>query len=56
MRPCAIESKTAAKQLGSPMHVTLKANGGPCDGTDSCDGAGNCVDGYAPATTICPAG
>src|SRR5207247_11104703 len=29
------------------------SNGGRCDGTDSCDGAGNCVDGYQPATTEC---
>src|SRR5206468_516295 len=29
------------------------SNGGACDGTDSCDGAGNCVDGYLTATTTC---
>jgi hypothetical protein len=32
------------------------SNGGLCDGTDSCDGAGNCVDGYLAATTICRPG
>src|SRR5262245_22291400 len=34
---------------------TGTSNGGACDGTDSCDGAGNCVDGFQPATTICRA-
>jgi len=29
------------------------SNGGACDGTDSCDGANNCVDGFAAGTTIC---
>jgi hypothetical protein len=29
------------------------SNGGVCDGTDSCDGNGNCVDGFLPETTIC---
>jgi hypothetical protein len=29
------------------------SNGGACDGTDSCDGAGHCVDGYLAATSIC---
>jgi len=24
-----------------------------CDGTDSCDGAGHCVDGFKPSTTVC---
>jgi hypothetical protein len=31
------------------------SNGGACDGTDSCDGSGHCVDGFKPATTICRA-
>ncbi|HEV8200693.1 MAG TPA: hypothetical protein VGS03_11790, partial [Candidatus Polarisedimenticolia bacterium] len=31
------------------------SNGGACDGTDSCDGAGACKDGYLTATTICRA-
>src|SRR5262249_19070134 len=34
---------------------TGTSNGGACDGTDSCDGAGNCVDGFQPATTTCRA-
>jgi hypothetical protein len=29
------------------------SNGGACDGTDSCNGAGNCVDGYLASTTTC---
>src|SRR5262249_16202968 len=29
------------------------SNGGACDGTDSCDGAGKCVDGFKPSTTTC---
>src|SRR3989442_355202 len=29
------------------------SNGGACDGTDSCDGAGHCVDGFKSATTTC---
>src|SRR5262249_26890347 len=32
---------------------TGPSSGGACDGTDSCDGAGKCVDGFQPATTIC---
>ena len=31
------------------------SSGGACDGTDSCDGAGHCVDGYLAATSICRA-
>jgi hypothetical protein len=31
------------------------SNGGACDGTDSCDGSGTCVDGFSPATTVCRA-
>jgi hypothetical protein len=32
---------------------TGSSNGGACDGTDSCDGNGACVDGFLTATTIC---
>jgi hypothetical protein len=32
---------------------TGTSNGGACDGTDSCDGSGTCVDGFQPATTTC---
>ena len=31
------------------------SNGGACDGTDSCNGHGACVDGFLAATTICRA-
>src|SRR5262249_18518477 len=37
----------------STTSCTGTSNGGPCDATDSCDGAGHCVDGYQPATTTC---
>jgi len=41
----------------STTTCTGTSNGGACDGTDSCDGAGHCVDGYLTATTTCrPAG
>ncbi len=39
----------------STTSCTGTSNGGACDGTDSCDGAGACVDGYQPSTTICRA-
>jgi hypothetical protein len=39
----------------STTSCTGTSNGGACDGTDSCDGAGHCSDGYKPATTICRA-
>src|SRR5258706_10929200 len=29
------------------------SNGGACDGSDSCNGSGSCVDGFQPATTTC---
>jgi hypothetical protein len=31
------------------------SNGGACDGTDSCNGSGTCVDGFQSATTTCRA-
>src|SRR5262245_37986081 len=34
---------------------TRSSTGGACDGTDSCDGAGHCKDGFLTATTICRA-
>jgi hypothetical protein len=34
---------------------TGASNGGACDGTDLCDGAGHCVDVYKPSTTVCRA-
>src|SRR5262249_39481682 len=32
---------------------TGTSNGGPCAGTDSCDDAGKCVDGFKSSTTTC---
>ena len=32
---------------------TGTSNGGLCDATDSCDGTGNCVDGFKTVTTQC---
>jgi hypothetical protein len=37
----------------SPTSCVGTSNGGACDGTDSCDGAGTCVDGFKPSTTTC---
>ena len=37
----------------STTTCTGTSNGGVCDGTDSCDGAGHCVDGFKPSTTVC---
>src|SRR5262249_22762624 len=39
----------------STTPCTGTSNGGACDGTDSCDGAGKCVDGFKPSTTTCRA-
>src|SRR5262245_53340262 len=39
----------------STTTCTGTSNGGACDGTDSCDGAGNCKDGFLTATTTCRA-
>src|SRR5262249_45196914 len=34
---------------------TGTSNGGACDGTDLCDGAGHCVDVFKPASAVCRA-
>jgi slime mold repeat-containing protein len=39
----------------STTSCTGTSNGDVCDANDSCDGAGNCVDGFQPATTTCRA-
>jgi hypothetical protein len=38
---------------GSTTSCEGTSSGGACDGTDSCDGAGACVDGFADSSTVC---
>ncbi|OQR95940.1 hypothetical protein THRCLA_22045 [Thraustotheca clavata] len=37
----------------APTKCTGISNGNACDGQDYCDGNGNCVDAYLPATKVC---
>ncbi|OQR80893.1 hypothetical protein ACHHYP_17082 [Achlya hypogyna] len=39
----------------SKTTCTGTSNGNPCDGTDVCDGKGNCVDMFLSSTTVCRA-
>jgi len=54
---CTGSSNNCPADGFSPSTTTCTgtSNGGACDGTDSCDGSGHCVDGYKPATTTCRA-